>query len=387
MQRRRSEGNDPNPPVPPHQRQHQYQPQRRTSFDSAGSLENVNGSGVQRQGNEDRIVRCRNSKCTNQASLLEARRTYKSCHNCTCLYCSRECRRAHWNRHKRTCLYSRANSLCIQVLSSVKKDPTTSKQVSLLARRGFLAQGRGAVKCFFASPEAAEKFIQFGFQELVEPTYVKWGDIVPSEMGTELYAEACKLCESYNPETRMVVYLSVCVVREVPGTGGTVMWERQPVSRCAKLKLEASCRPQPATSSSTSAVASPQQQRAHTASPGNITKELEFPDTVLFTSKPKESGVSTKESREIIFENIQRLLQQRGVSLRRHFPTVLGKLRAYVDGSVEKLAPITIFPKDQASNQNFMVIIMLEAEPDTMKLLPVDSSEVRIIDVGNTELD
>ncbi|CAB0032101.1 unnamed protein product [Trichogramma brassicae] len=418
LQRRRSEGNEPTPPLPPpHQnRPHHHHPPpqpppRRTSLDSIGSFDNVALLHHQQQlrlqqqqqhlqsnpssninnnnNNEDRVVRCRNSKCQNQASLAEARKTYKSCHNCTCLYCSRECRRAHWHRHKRTCLYSRANSLCIQVLSSIKKDPQSLKHLSTMARRGYLAQGRGAVKCFFASPEAAEKFVQSGFQELGEPAYVKWSDVLPSEMGAELYAEACKLCESYNAETRS----------QVPSASGAVMWERQPVSRCAKLKLEASCRAQTTTSSaSTSAVASPQpqpQQKPKMQSapppppiqqqpqPANITRDMDSPETLVLTSRPLQAGgPPARRSRELAFENIQRLLRQRGVSLRRHFPQVHGKLGAYVEASAaDKFAPVTIYPRDQASGRSFMCIIMLEAEPERLRLLPTDSSRVKTVDV------
>ncbi|KAL7303687.1 hypothetical protein TKK_0003830 [Trichogramma kaykai] len=445
LQRRRSEGNEPTPPLPPphqnrsHHHHHHPPPQpppRRTSLDSMGSFDNVallhhqqqlrlqqqqqqqqlqhlqsnpSSNNNNNNNNEDRVVRCRNSKCQNQASLAEARKTYKSCHNCTCLYCSRECRRAHWHRHKRTCLYSRANSLCIQVLSSIKRDPQSLKHLSTMARRGYLAQGRGAVKCFFASPEAAEKYVQSGFQELGEPAYVKWSDVLPSEMGAELYAEACKLCESYNAETRLVCYVSVCVVRQVPSASGAVMWERQPVSRCAKLKLEASCRAQTTattSSASTSAVASPQpqpqqpqqqkpkmqaapppppiqQQQQQQPKPANITRDMDSPETLVLTSRPLQAGgPPARRSRELAFENIQRLLRQRGVSLRRHFPQVHGKLGAYVEASdADKFAPVTIYPRDQTSGRSFMCIIMLEAEPERLRLLPTDSSRVKTVDV------
>lgn len=388
LQRRRSEGSDTGPPRSSsrtshhqqHKHQHHQHRQRRVSFDgSASSLENA--------GTEQRVVRCRNSKCPNSATLTEARRSYKSCHNCTCLYCSRECRKAHWQRHRRVCLYSRASNLCIQVLSSVKKDPTTLKHVSILARRGFATHGRGAVKCFFASPEAAEKFVQVGFLELGEPSYVRWSDILPSEMGAELYAEAVRLCESYNPESRLVVYVSVCVVREVPSSSaGAVMWERQPVSRCAKLKLEASCRlPSAGNNNCVSSSLSCQLSApvpAPPSEPCNITREMESPETLVMTSNPPPEGGSTPRSvRELGFGNIQRELKQRGVSLRRHFPGVYGKLSAYVEGTVDNVAPMTIYPRDQASGRSFMCIIMLNAEPERLQLLPTDSSRVKLIDV------
>lgn len=101
------------------------------------------------------MVRCRYSKCGKTATVSDAKKTFKTCHNCSHVYCSRECRRAHWERHRRTCLHSRVGALCRQVLTAAKEDVPTRAQLSLLARRGYLSHGRGAVKCFFSCPEAA----------------------------------------------------------------------------------------------------------------------------------------------------------------------------------------------------------------------------------------
>nr|XP_033202718.1 uncharacterized protein LOC117164057 isoform X6 [Bombus vancouverensis nearcticus] len=347
---------------------------RRVSFDN-----NQEANGLVAGNAAEKIIRCRNNKCSNSATLAEARKTYKSCHNCTCLYCSRECRRAHWQRHRRTCLHSRAGSLCKQVLSSAKEDPITLKHISALAKRGYAFHGRGAVRCFFSSPEAAEKFIANGFVDLGEPTYVRWSDLLAREMGAELYAEVIRLCKSYNPDTRLVLYVAVCVVSEVP-TSGAVKWERQLVSRCAKIHLDSANRHHTSSSS-----ASPQ-GRQQSTSPCNITREMESPEMLVLTSLPGNNGQNTpRKIREISFTNIQRQLKLRGVSLRRHFPQVYRKLRAYVDGTVDKFAPVTIYPRDQASGKSFMCIIMLGVEPERLQLLPTDSSRVRTVDISVEE--
>ncbi|XP_025075581.1 uncharacterized protein LOC105433246 [Pogonomyrmex barbatus] len=296
-------------------------------------------------------------------------------------YCSRECRRAHWQRHRKTCLHSRAGSLCRQVLSSAKEDSLTLKHISALARRGYAAHGRGAVKCFFSSPEAAERFVGNGFADLGEPTYVRWSDLLPGEMGAELYAELMRLCKTYNPEARLVLYVAVCVVSEVP-TSGAVRWERQLVSRCAKIRLDGAAK-QHASSSSASPQARRRLSQQAPASPCNITREMDSPETLVLTSLPGNNGQNTpRRSREISFTNIQRQLRLRGVSLRRHFPQVYRKLCSYVDGSVDKFAPVTIYPRDQASGKSFMCIIMLDAEPERLQLLPTDSSRVRTVDIS-----
>nr|XP_050850415.1 serine-rich adhesin for platelets isoform X4 [Vespula vulgaris] len=345
------------------------QRRRRVSFDNAQQERNGLTTNA-----TDKIVHCRNNKCTNSATLLEARRSYKSCHNCTCLYCSRECRRAHWQRHRRICLHSRAGSLCKEVLSSAKEDPRTLRHISALAKRGYASHGRGAVKCFFSSPEAAERFVGNGFPELGEPTYIRWSDLLPGEMGAELYAEVMRLCKSYNPDTRLVLYVAICVVSEVP-TSGAVKWERQLVSRCAKLRLDSAFR-QPNFSTS---------PQGKTTSPCNITREMDSPETLVLTSLPTSTNVGQNASRrvrEIGFTNIQKQLRLRGVSLKKHFPQVYRKLCSYVDGSVDKFAPVTIYPRDQTSGKSFMCIIMLDAEPERLRLLPTDSSRVKTVDIS-----
>ncbi|XP_063984160.1 uncharacterized protein LOC135166102 isoform X2 [Diachasmimorpha longicaudata] len=383
VQRRKSEGSDI---VPPHRlscRSSSNVRNRRVSFDSG--QENPPPMAA------DKLVKCRNHKCSNSTSLAEAKRLYKSCHNCNYLYCSKECRRAHWPRHRRTCLHYRAGTLCRQVLSSAKEDPATIKHISALAKRGYAAHGRGAVKCFFTSPETAEQFIGNGFKDFGEPTYVRCSDLLTSEMGAELYAEIMRLCKTYNPETRLVLFVAVCVVSEVPSSGA-VRWERQLVSRCGKIRLDPSQR-------TVSSVISPSQNKhqiqpsASTvttiplqSSPSNhpaITREMDSPETLVLTSLPDHQGQNTtRRTREIGFTNIQRQLRQRGVSLRRHFPQVYMKLSSYVDGTVDKFAPVTIYPRDQASGKSFMCIIMLDAEPERLQLLPTDSSRVRTVDIS-----
>lgn len=383
IQRRKSEGSDI---VPPHRfsssRGSSNVGNRRVSFDSGQENQSLPA------GPCDKLVKCRNHKCNNGTTLAEAKRIYKSCHNCTYLYCCKECRRAHWPRHRRTCLHYRAGTLCRQVLSSAKEDSATIKHISALAKRGYSAHGRGAVKCFFTSPETAEQFIGNGFKDFGEPTYVRCSDLLTSEMGAELYAEIMRLCKAYNPETRLVLFVAVCVVSEVPSSGA-VRWERQLVSRCGKIRLDPSLRNvapivsplQSKQSNATSTAAGPVQ-----SSPSNhpaITREMDSPETLVLTSLPEHQGHNTtRRTREIGFTNIQRQLRQRGVSLRRHFPQVYTKLCSYVDGNVDKFAPVTIYPRDQASGKSFMCIIMLDAEPERLQLLPTDSSRVRTVDIS-----
>ncbi|XP_073981251.1 uncharacterized protein isoform X2 [Rhodnius prolixus] len=310
------------------------------------------------------LVHCRYTKCNRSAPLAEAKRTFKTCHNCTHVYCSRECRRAHWEKHRKTCLHSRVGALCRKVMSNIKEDEDTLHHVSLVARKGFLAKGRGAVKVLFSRPKVAEEFVGEGRARLGEPLYVKWSDLQMEETGREMHEELVRLCKSYNPDTRLVLYVAVCVVSEVPTSGAAVKWEMQVVSRCAKLRLSA-------------ALASPHQ---HTPV---ISRDLAAePETLILTSLPGARDQGTRKARQVSFTNIQRHLRQRGISLRRQFPEVYQRLCSYVEGSTERFIPVTIYPRDAATGKNFMCIIMPDAEPEKLEMIPTDSAHVQTIDIS-----
>lgn len=301
-------------------------------------------------------VKCRYNKCGKVASLAEARKTFKTCHNCTHVYCSRECRRSHWEKHRKTCLHSRVGALCRKVLSYIKEDDESLYQVSLMARRGFLGRGRGAVKVFFSSTEIAELFLNEGASRLGDPTFIRWADLSSEESTPEMHEELLRLCKSYNADSRLVLLVSVCVVSEVPTTGA-VKWERQIVSRCAKIRMSKRLAPQRAEPSET-------------------------PDTLILTSLPNNTD-SSKKSRQISFSNIQRNLRQHGVSLRKQFPDLYTKLCDYVEGTNETFTPVTIYPQDSASGKTFMCIIMPDAEPQQLDFIPKDTNSVtKTIDIS-----
>ncbi|CAH2989835.1 unnamed protein product [Chilo suppressalis] len=318
---------------------------------------------------DDAFVKCKYPKCNSRAPLADAKRHYKTCHNCTTLYCSKECRRAHWEKHRKVCLHSRASALCRQIISAAKEDADSLHQISTIAHKGYLAVGRGVVKVFFTSPEAAEKFTTHGYQYLTEPEYVKWTALQPNEMGVELYTEVVKLCKVYNPETRIILYVAVCIISEVP-TKGAVKWERQMVSRCAKLRL----------SKTVSVAIQEQNRRRHRRDSKGTPEDRE---TLILRSKLCNAGeknaATAHKFREICFHNISNELEKRGVQLKKHFPEVYSRLAAYVDGTSDRFIPMTIYPKDVTSGKSFMCVIMPDSELDSGT--PVDGKVVTI-DVG-----
>lgn len=318
---------------------------------------------------DDAFVKCKYPKCPSRAPLADAKRHYKTCHNCTTMYCSKECRRAHWEKHRKVCLHTRASTLCRQIISAAKEDADALHQISTIGHKGYLALGRGVVKVFFTSPEAAEKFTTHGFQYLSEPEYMKWTSLQPNEMGVELYTEVVKLCKAYNPETRVILYVAVCIISEVP-TKGAVKWERQMVSRCAKLRL----------SKTVTAAIQEQNRRRHRRDSKSTPEDRE---TLILTSKLGNAGeknaATAHKFRQICFQNISKELENRGVNLKKHFPEVYSRLGAYVDGTSDRFIPMTIYPKDVTSGKSFMCVIMPDSEVESGT--PVDG-KVTTVDVG-----
>ncbi|KAF5296759.1 hypothetical protein FQR65_LT10160 [Abscondita terminalis] len=324
--RRHSEGSEPLP--------HPPTVQRRVSFHSSP------------------VLRCRYSRCSKVVSTASKEaRAFKNCHNCSYVYCSKACRRAHWEKHRKSCLFSRVGTLCRQVLAASKEQNDTLLQISLIARRGFLSHGQGAVKCFFPCPEAAEKFLTGGLSFLGELTYVRWTDLLPTEMGPQMYAELVKMCKNYNPDTKLVLYVTVCVVSEVPATGA-VKWERQLVSRCAKMRLSKEI---------------PIPER-------DISENLE---TLVLTCSPTRDT----KSREYVFSNIQNQLKMRGVSLRRQYPEIYQQLCVYVEGKCSKFTPVTVYPKDDITGKSFMCIIMLDSDPEGVRQVSAAGIPVNTINL------
>lgn len=335
---------------------------RRVSLDSCDATQKSHGEPL----------KCRYPKCDASATIAEAKKSYKSCHNCSHLYCSRECRRAHWERHRKACLHSRISALCRVVLSTCKDDPDTLRHLSLLARRGYLSQGRGVVRILFRSPENADSFMKQGFQCLGEVAYVRWPDLLPSEMGPELYSELLKLSTEYKPDSKMLIYVAICVVSEAPGNAtAPVKWERQLVSRCAKLKL---CK-------------SVINEISNSPIDKQVPKKESANDVLILSFNILSK--TTQKSRELVSQNIQNILRQRGVILRKHYPEVFQRLSTFVEGSIDRFLPVTVHPRDNVTGRPFVCIIMPNYGDSDKLQFPIsengDDDRVVTIDVG-TEL-
>ena len=366
----------------PDSRQHNYHPvppedaklshasdPRRLSWDSS-ECATITTNPVHPPLPPTEMVKCRHPRCEARATVAEVKKTFKSCHNCSHMYCSRECRRNHWERHRKACLHSRVSTLCRQVLSACKDEPNTLRNLTLIARRGYLQSGRGIVRILFRSPEAAESFLRQGYQKLGETSYVRWPDLLPAEMGAELYSELLKLSTEYKPESKMLIYVAICVVSEVPSsrTSAPVRWERQLVSRCAKLKL---CKSALKEVDETQMV-----QHSDAQQP---------PLDILILTFNASQKIAEQEKRELILRNVQQVLKGRGILLRKHYPEVFQRLNTFVEGITDRFVPVTIHPKDVNTGREFVCIIMPNTE-DTMRIQNTGSENVQILDLTQEDL-
>lgn len=334
-------------------------------------------------------MKCRYPKCETIAAIQEARKHFKSCHNCSHMYCSRECRRAHWEKHRKACIYSRVSALCRQVLSSCKDDADTLKHLSILARRGYISQGRGVVRILFRSPESAEMFVKQGYQRIGEASYVRWPELMPQEMGPELYSELLRLSTEYKPDSKMLIYVAICVVSEAPSTlTASVKWERQLVSRCAKLKLSkfipndlaANIPLQVSSNKSTSTILTSSSNSVSATAAALTTKSNT--NVLILTFDIASKNMCDLKNREIILQNIQIVLKKRGVSLRKHYPEIFQRLVSFVEGTADRFLPVTIHPRDSTTGLSFICIIMPNSGgSDRIKLPePENGNTVETID-------
>lgn len=285
------------------------------------------------------IVKCSHDQCTNSAELRDARKTFKTCHNCYTYYCSRECRKDHWMRHRRVCMYGRIRSMCKQAIQCSRDNPNVLLYLSKLAQTGYITQGRGFVKMVFRNTDLAIRFLRQGWSQLEDgPIYVNWRDLIPQEMGDEVYRAVVDLCQRYEPDTKLVLLVAIFITREVP-IQSVPHWEREVIAKCAKIPL--------------SKLAISNKLDGH----GIINDD---PNTLIITGPQQIKGAdvaAAKKTREVCLANIEEQLRERGVSLRHQFPDIYGRLCSYVDND-DPFPPLTIYPKDGRTGHTFMCVIM-----------------------------
>lgn len=278
-------------------------------------------------------LKCHRPRCNKSLPAEEARVRFRTCPNCYTYYCSRQCRKLHLARHKDHCPQTRISNLCKQVLMKARDDPISRRHLSLCARRGLLSRGRGAVKLLFLCPEDANDYLVHGWESTKGQTlYVARSDLLPQEMGSDVFSQVRNFCDKYNPERKFILLAAITVTNDIAQA-----LNREIVVRGAKMHLSPSM---------------PEDDVQ--------TLILTISKTDPQTGDPIES---TAEERRKGLSGIVEQLSARGVDVEKQYPHTYRKIMRFVEDN-DPFSPISIFPTDQRSGRVFMCIILPWADAD-----------------------
>ncbi|XP_071036400.1 uncharacterized protein [Parasteatoda tepidariorum] len=291
------------------------------------------GRGIPDIYSSESHLKCHRPKCSKSLPTEEARVKFRTCANCYTYYCSRQCRKLHMSRHKDHCPQTRISNLCKQVLMKARDDPVSRRHLSLCAKRGLLSRGRGAVKLLFLNPEDALDYLVHGWESAKGQTlYVSRSDLLPQEMGADVFTQVRNFCDKYNPERKFILLAAITVANEIAAA-----LEREVVVRGAKMHLSPSL---PEDDVQTLIL--------------TITKtDPETGDPAQTTVEDRKNGLS------VVVEQ----LAARGVDLEKLYPHTYRKILRFVNDN-EPFTPISIFPTDERNGRVFMCIILPWADAD-----------------------
>lgn len=291
-------------------------------------------------------LKCHRPRCHKSLPSEEARARFRTCPNCYTYYCSRQCRKLHLARHKDHCPQTRISNLCKQVLMRARDDPVSRRHLSLCARRGLLSRGRGCVKLLFLRAEDALDYLVHGWEASRGQTlYVSRSDLLPQEMGPDVFGQVRSFCDKYNPERKFILLAAIAVVAPTTGdpssttaaAATTPLLDREVVVRGAKMHLSPSL------------------------------PEDDVQTLILTISKtdPQTGDPirSTREERRKGLSGVVEQLSARGVDVEKLYPHTFRKITRFVEEN-EPFSPISIFPTDQRNGRVFMCIILPWADAD-----------------------
>lgn len=314
------------------------------------------------------VVECCSSICRSKMPLVEARRHFKSCHHCYTYYCCARCREIDWQYHKMTvCPVGRAASAVKSVIKKLLSDEAVHNTFSNLGRGGYLRLGRGCVVVWFSTCSEAEKFSEFGTSHLKNyPVFVSIKNInlLISRFVPNSLSAISEACNAYDTDRGLVVSISVAIdeylLRASPAKMRHSMVHA--VKKCVTISLS------DIFLNSITSLDAYQDLR---------------PTSLLLTMLPNQQyGDDLKyEDRQVIFVNILRRLESRGVSLEHQYPALYRNLINFVEKN-EVVPPTTIYPTDASTGQAFVCMIAPQSDPVTSRAL-FDNSPSNRSSVGS----
>ncbi|CAH8832926.1 unnamed protein product [Trichobilharzia szidati] len=296
-------------------------------------------------------ISCSKSTCSTKPVPVSQASRWCACANCFTLYCSNKCREEcekNANDHPMNCSFSRAKRVCNRLLRNLAPGQITG--LTALAKTGMARLGRGGILLPFALIRHAEIFLQrslehsFVNEQLndasMEKAVQKWekfhqpspgGLMAPPTYLTlseleELDSSIANPCRSYNPASSMVLIVVICAYELIARSDGRPVHlfkqslilpfpSHQNVRNKneggnASQNTQVTENPQPPSSSSATAAA------------------------LQTNGAPNKSDKQAMAAREAYMLRLQRMLRERGVSLRHHYPEIYTKIAHFVETGI-----------------------------------------------------
>ncbi|CAH8483613.1 unnamed protein product [Schistosoma rodhaini] len=285
-------------------------------------------------------ISCGKSTCSTKPLPVSQANKWCACANCFTLYCSNKCREeceSNPSDHPSNCSFSRAKRVCCRLLRNLAPGQITG--LTALAKTGMARLGRGGILLSFSLIKHAETFLQrslehsFVNEELddtsIEKALRQWerlhqpspgGLMAPPTYLTlneleELDSSVANPCKSYNPSSSMVLIVVVCAYELIARKDG----------RPVHLFKQSLILPFPSHSNL---------RNKNEVAASQNTQPTEKPEVSHMKVATMKIDKQAIVAREAYMLRLQRMLRERGVSLRHHYPEIYTRIANFVETGI-----------------------------------------------------
>ncbi|CAH8573642.1 unnamed protein product [Dicrocoelium dendriticum] len=319
-------------------------------------------------------ISCGRSECTKPSVKVANAANWCACANCYTLYCSTACRsidRQSAHDHPTVCSFARARRVCTRILRSFA--PGQLNGLTALAKTGMARLGRGGILLPFALVRHAELFLERSkaicsanegsIDNSLEYAYSCWENHhLPSPGGLmsppiyltiseleELDSTVANPCRRYAPSSSMVLLVVVCAYELIARSDG----------RPVHLFKQSLVVPFPAHQTSGRSGQKQAATETQPVTPTRVTSKPSLPQTNGMVNKPDRQAIAAREAYMI---RLQRMLRERGVSLRHHYPEIYTHIANFVENGVT-FTPIRILFHDFVLREEVICTIKPMSDP------------------------
>lgn len=347
------------------------------------ALNHLSGAVQRKQRDGLLYISCGRAECMKSPTQVQQASDWRACANCYTLYCSATCRaldRRSIHDHPTVCSFARAKRACNRVLRNLASGQITG--LTALAKTGMARLGRGGILLPFALIHHAELFLKRAQSHSwstpdeasdtsVEQATVCWErDRQPSPGGLiapplyltlqelqELDSTVANPCRTYSPSTSMVLIIVVCAYELIARADG----------RPVHLFKQSLVLPFPAHNLSNGK----RQLITNRSTPvaPALPDKPALPQTNGLLSRPDRQATAAREAYMI---RLQRMLRERGVSLRHHHPEIYTQIANFVETGIP-FSPVRITFHDFILREEVMCIIRPMHDPQIYPVRQVRS--------------